>query len=90
MTSRSGGRGRGFYDGSTKIWANVFLLFSRICIAFNTEFVIRLFVVLPKISVIKSLTMGEGCVKNCPKMRDVIYGRPLKRLLSIRVEIKFR
>ncbi len=28
-----------------------------------------------KALVIKSVTMGEG-VKNCPKLRDVIYGRP--------------
>ena len=32
---------------------------------------------------IKSVTMGGGGAKNCPKLRDVIYGRPLTTLLMI-------
>jgi len=30
--------------------------------------------------VLKSVAMavGRGCVQNCPKLRDVIYGRPLR------------
>ena len=31
-----------------------------------------------KALVIKRVTMGGGGVKNCPKLRDVIYGRPLR------------
>ena len=29
---------------------------------------------------IKRVTMGRGGVKNCPKLRDVIYGRPQSSL----------
>ena len=28
--------------------------------------------------VIKRVTIGGGGVRNCPKLRDVIYGRPLR------------
>ena len=31
---------------------------------------------------IKSVTMGGGGSKKCPNMRDVIYGRPLRCLIS--------
>ena len=30
-----------------------------------------------KVQVIKRVTMAGGVVKNCPKQRDIIYGRPL-------------
>ena len=29
---------------------------------------------------IKTRDDGKGCVKNCPKFRDVIYGRPLIKI----------
>ena len=32
---------------------------------------------MTKVLVIKSVTMGEGVVKNCLELSDVIYGRPL-------------
>ena len=33
--------------------------------------------------VLKSMKMSEGCVKNLPKLRDVIYGQPLCALHKI-------
>ena len=32
---------------------------------------------ITKAIVIKRVTVGEGGSKKCPKLRDVIYGRPL-------------